>query len=51
MSILYLETPERHFLANDVIWWFARDVGPVRYSMISGQGELQSAKVDGKNWP
>jgi len=51
MSILYLETPERHFLANDVIWWFARDVGPVRYSMISGQGELQSAKVGGKNWP
>ncbi|MBN1541182.1 hypothetical protein JW992_03480 [candidate division KSB1 bacterium] len=51
VSTLYLDAPEQPFLAGEVVWWLARNVGPVRYSTVSGEGELQAAEIGGKVWP
>jgi len=36
---------------GDSYWWFARDIGLVKYIIFEGTGQLLSAKVDGKTYP
>ncbi len=42
---------DRNFLKGDSYWWFARNVGIVKYITPEGAGELRQAKVDGKTYP
>ena len=48
-KILY--DKEKNFLEGDSYWWFARNVGVVKYITPEGAGELLQAKVDGKTYP
>jgi len=42
---------DKNYLRGDSYWWFARNVGIVKYIIPEGTGELLQAKVDGRTYP
>lgn len=50
MSFKSLYTKEKRIFGVSH-WWFARDIGIVKYILPEGSGELLSARIDGKNLP
>lgn len=46
-----LYNKEKNFLEGDSYWWFARNIGIVKYITPEGAGELIQAKVDGRTYP
>jgi hypothetical protein len=41
----------KNYLKGDSYFWFARNVGIVKYIIPEGAGELLEAKVDGRTYP
>jgi len=44
-QIRYLETVTAPLLAGENTWWYARGVGPVKYELPGGSGELISFRL------
>lgn len=47
----YLDEKVRKIFADEIIRWFARDLGIVRYQASSVSGDLMQATVGGVNFP
>lgn len=45
------ENPPMSFLKGNNIYWFARDVGLVKYETLRGSGILLEASIDGVKFP
>lgn len=51
MSYKRLYSAREYMPEGNSVWWFAKDVGIVRYSIPEGAGELLKAKIDGRTLP
>jgi len=50
-TITYLDSTSSPFIQGDARWWYARGMGVVKYQTPEGDGELVSAKIDGRILP
>lgn len=48
---IYMDEKVRRIFADEIVRWFARDVGIVRYQTASISGDLMQATVGGVNYP
>jgi len=51
ISYSSLDNPSPSFLEGESVWWFAKDIGIVKYATAGGTGHLLEAAVDGVNFP
>ncbi len=51
VTYTYIDSTDTPYLAGEARWWFARGVGAVKFQMPEGDGELLSAKIDGRIFP
>ncbi len=51
LSFKSLYSRQEQLIQGDLYWWYAKDVGLVKYAFPHGAGELVTARVGGKSFP